>query len=83
MIRRALSNMFSNTLRDTLRGNSVNVSIDRLDSGDTRLGFENPAQDIPPEQLPRLFDRFYRVDASSKRRPTGLASSCSPRNPLS
>ena len=64
MIRRALSNLLSNALRYTLRGNSVTVTIDRLDSGETRLAIENPGEHIPPEHLPRLFDRFYRVDAS-------------------
>ena len=71
MIRRALSNLLSNALRHTLRGNSVKVSIDRLDSGETRLTIENPGTDIPPEHLSRLFDRFYRVDASRKKTSDG------------
>ena len=71
MIRRALSNLLSNALRYTLRGNSVKVSIDRLDSGQTRLAIENPVEDIPPEHLPRLFDRFYRVDASRQKTSDG------------
>ena len=74
MIRRALSNLLSNALRYTPRGNSVKISIDRRDSGETRLAIENPVEDIPPEHIPRLFDRFYRVDASRQktREGTGL-----------
>lgn len=67
MIRRALSNLLSNALRHTSRGNSVKVSIDRLASGETRLAIENPGANIAPEHLSRLFDRFYRVDASRQK----------------
>jgi two-component system heavy metal sensor histidine kinase CusS len=71
MIRRALSNLLSNALRYTPLGNSVTVRIERLDSGETRLAVENPGEDIPPEQLPRLFDRFYRLDASRQKTSEG------------
>ena len=71
MIRRALSNLLSNALRYTSRGNSVSVSIDRLESGETRLAIVNPGEDIAPEHLSRLFDRFYRVDASRQKSSDG------------
>jgi two-component system, OmpR family, heavy metal sensor histidine kinase CusS len=71
MIRRALSNLLSNALRHSLRGNSVKVGIERLGSGETRLTIENPGADIPPEHLSRLFDRFYRVDASRQKTSEG------------
>lgn len=71
MIRRALSNLLSNALRYTLRGKSVKVSIDRLGSSETRLVIENPGEDISPEHLSRLFDRFYRVDASRQKTSDG------------
>jgi two-component system heavy metal sensor histidine kinase CusS len=71
MIRRALSNLLSNALRYTAPGNSVTVRIVQLDSGETQLAIENPGEDIPPEHLPRLFDRFYRLDASRQKTSEG------------
>jgi len=71
MIRRAISNLLSNALRHTLRGNAVKVHIDRLDSGETRLTVENPGEDIAPLHLSRLFDRFYRADASRQKTSEG------------
>lgn len=67
MIRRALSNLLSNAIRHTPRDGSVKVLIDRRKSGETQLSVENPGEDIEPEHLPRLFDRFYRVDPSRQK----------------
>ncbi len=64
MMRRALSNLLSNAIRHTPRGGSVRVRIDQRKSGEIRLSVENPGEDIEPQHLPRLFDRFYRVDPS-------------------
>jgi two-component system heavy metal sensor histidine kinase CusS len=71
MIRRAISNLLSNALRYTARGAAVDVRIERLARGETRMTIENPAPDIAPEQLSRLFDRFYRVDASRQKTSDG------------
>jgi len=67
MMRRALSNLLSNAIRHTPRGGSVKVLIDQRASGETRLNVENPGEAIEPAHLPRLFDRFYRVDPSRQK----------------
>jgi two-component system heavy metal sensor histidine kinase CusS len=71
MIRRALSNLLSNAIRHTPRAGSVTVLIDQRKSGETQLTVENPGEDIEPEHLPRLFDRFYRVDPSRQKASEG------------
>jgi two-component system heavy metal sensor histidine kinase CusS len=71
MIRRALSNLLSNAIRHTPRDGSVKVLIDQGQTGETRLSVENPGEDIAPEHLPRLFDRFYRVDPSRQKASEG------------
>ena len=67
MMRRALSNLLSNAIRHTSRGGSVKVLIEQGPSGEIGLCVENPGEDIEPEHLPRLFDRFYRVDPSRQK----------------
>ncbi|MCA1974566.1 MAG: heavy metal sensor histidine kinase [Caenispirillum sp.] len=67
MLRRALSNLLSNALRHSPRSGSIAVSIDRPEPEKMRIAVENVGQTIPAEHLPRLFDRFYQVDASRHR----------------
>lgn len=61
MLRRAASNVLSNALRHTPVGGVVQVHLSE-DSTHARLCISNTGSAIPPEALPRLFDRFYRAD---------------------
>lgn len=66
MLRRALSNLLSNAIRHAEKDSSVCVQL--ASRGNTvEIVFENTGEAIAPEHLPRLFDRFYRVDASRHR----------------
>ncbi|MHB1077509.1 heavy metal sensor histidine kinase [Thiobacillus sp.] len=70
MLRRALSNLISNAIRHTPPGQTVQVSL--AGHGDSAtVSVENPGPEIPAEHLPRLFDRFYRVDSSRQRKGDG------------
>ena len=67
MLRRALSNLISNAIRHTQQGHTVQVSM--ATRGDKAIVLvENPGTEIPAEHLPKLFDRFYRVDPSRQRK---------------
>lgn len=72
MLRRALSNLLSNAIRHTPPGGAVRVRLDWLDRGHAGVVIENPGDDIPPEHLPNLFDRFYRADPSRRRSDEGV-----------
>lgn len=66
MLRRALSNLVSNAIRHTPYGQTVRISL-ATHSDKVIVTVENPGPEIPAEHLPRLFDRFYRVDPSRQR----------------
>lgn len=67
MLRRALSNLLSNAIRHTPSGEGVQVCIDSSGKESIIISVENPGATISPEHIPRLFDRFYRVDTSRQR----------------
>lgn len=62
MLRRAMGNVLSNAIRHSQPGGIVRVIIDGHDEVSVRV--ENSGAEIAPEQLPRVFDRFYRADPS-------------------
>ncbi|MFK3707630.1 Cu(+)/Ag(+) sensor histidine kinase [Klebsiella sp. NPDC088457] len=70
MLRRAISNLLSNAIRYTPRQQTVTLHL-RESEGLVRLVVENPGMPIAAEHLPRLFDRFYRVDPSRQRKGEG------------
>lgn len=69
-IRRILAVLLDNALKYSSHGDSVKVSVHQgiedvsVEVADTGCG-------IPGEALPRIFDRFYRVDSSRDRKTGG------------
>lgn len=70
MLRRAISNLVSNAVRHSQPNTAVNVRL-VSDPPATRMIVENTGDVIAPEQLERVFDRFYRADASRQRSEEG------------
>lgn len=64
LVRRALSNLLSNATRYAVKGSLIEVRIDRAESSRVSIGVHNLGEVIPAQHLPRLFDRFYRIDPS-------------------
>lgn len=66
MVRRALSNLLSNAIRYTPVGNAVSVTL-QAGPNTATVRVENPGPIIPAEHIDRIFERFYRTDASRQR----------------
>jgi two-component system, OmpR family, heavy metal sensor histidine kinase CusS len=64
LVQRAVSNLVSNATRFAQRGSTVRVVIAPDGVKRVRLDVENEGPPIDVQQLPRLFDRFYRADVS-------------------
>ena len=70
MLRRVISNLLSNAIRYTAPGQAVKVSLRPHENG-VELCVANPGKPIEARHLPRLFDRFYRVDPARQRHSEG------------
>ncbi|MBI5861730.1 MAG: heavy metal sensor histidine kinase [Rhodocyclales bacterium] len=64
MLRRAIGNLLSNAIRHTPNNGRITVHAEAGGTSGIVLTVANTGETIAPEHLPRLFDRFYRMDAS-------------------
>lgn len=61
-IERLISNLLSNAVKYTPQGGSVRVVVGPArEPGWTKISVEDTGVGIPAENLPHIFDRFYRV----------------------
>jgi two-component system phosphate regulon sensor histidine kinase PhoR len=67
----ALSNLVSNAVRYTPAGGSIFVSVDQGMDGSLLMAVRDTGAGIAAEHLPRLTERFYRVDRSRSRESGG------------
>ncbi len=70
MLRRMMSNLISNAVRYTPRGNVLTVRLTDLPDA-VEFVVENPGVEIAAIHLPKLFDRFYRVDPARQHKGEG------------
>lgn len=70
-LRQVLSNLAENAVKYNDRGGSVELTARRLASGDVRIAVVDDGIGIPADALPRLTERFFRVDKSRSREAGG------------
>jgi signal transduction histidine kinase len=61
------TNLLENAVRYSPHGGSVEVAILRENGGPAQISFQDHGVGIAPEDLPHVFERFYRGDASRTR----------------
>jgi two-component system heavy metal sensor histidine kinase CusS len=71
MIRRALGNLLSNAIRHARTGSVVTTELSEGPGDRVLVAMTNVGDPIAEEHLPRLFDRFYRVDPARARASEG------------
>lgn len=67
----ALSNLVSNAVRYTPAGGQIQVNVDQGIDGSLFIAVRDTGPGIAAEHLPRLTERFYRVDRSRSRESGG------------
>ena len=71
LFRRAVTNLLHNAIQHSQAKSEIVVEVSREEEGlkqgtqhGVKIAVSNPGPEIPKEHLPRLFDRFYRVDSA-------------------
>ncbi len=70
-LRSAASNLINNAVRYTPAGGAIHVRWESAPPGYVRLAVSDTGAGIAPEHLPRIGERFYRVDRSRSRESGG------------
>lgn len=65
-LRAMISNLLVNAVKYNKRGGAVDITL-KSDGREAVLSVRNDGDPIPAAQLPRIFDRFYRVDSGRSR----------------
>jgi signal transduction histidine kinase/DNA-binding response OmpR family regulator len=70
-MRRVMDNLLGNALKFTPEGGRIAISVNYHED-EVNLIVSDSGIGIPPEHLEKIFQRFYQVDGSSKRRFGGV-----------
>lgn len=71
-MRQVIANLIENALQHTPRGGKVSVVAERGGPASVTFTVSDTGAGIPPDELDRIFDQFYRVDPSRNRATGGV-----------
>jgi two-component system heavy metal sensor histidine kinase CusS len=72
LLKRVLSNLLLNAIQHTPVGGEICLSLRPTEDGSVEVSVQDTGCGIAAEHLPKLFDRFYRVDPARSEEGTGL-----------
>ena len=73
-LHRILTELVNNACKYTPNGGSISVTAESCIDGRTTINVSNSGVEIPPEEIERIFDKFYRIPSGDpwKQGGTGL-----------
>ena len=71
-LQRAIANLLDNAVKWSPTGGTIRVRLRRTEDGHAEFGVRDEGPGIPPEDLPFVFDRFYRSPTARALPGSGL-----------
>ena len=71
LIRQAVGNLVSNAVKYSDEGGTITISA-RRDPDEVVISVQDTGVGVPPEELNKLFDRFFRASTGEGRQGTGI-----------
>lgn len=65
--RQAITNLLDNAIKYAPAGSTISITTDIIDQNQACIEITDNGVGIPEQDLPRIFDRFYRVDKGRSR----------------
>ena len=75
LIQRMIANLLDNAIKYTSEGGTVNVAVHRQENHSVGITVKDTGIGISEQDLPRIFERFYRCDPSRSNAGIGLGLS--------
>ena len=72
LMTQALSNLIDNAIKYGEENNTVKIKSELIDNDKVKISILNKGEGIPEEALPKIFERFYRVESSRNRNTGGV-----------
>jgi signal transduction histidine kinase len=71
MLHQVVYNLIDNAVKFTNEGGYLQIDLSQ-NGGRTTVGIENSGPGIAPDELPMVFERFYKTDKSRSRDKNGM-----------